>query len=128
MAIDEPPLAIDEKKNLKNVLRLKTRISFGYILLIVVPAWKDKINPCVDREMIISTHFSKVKSIILTTNFDSTAASFEIITGSISSMLVEYGTFDCLIVFPEFVLAKFSAKLHVIFNFFSAFERDVPHE
>ena len=29
--------------------------------------------------------------------------------------MVEFDTFDCVIAFPEYVIAKFPAKLHIIF-------------
>ena len=46
------------------------------------------------------------------------AASFETNLASIFSKMVEFDTFDCVIAFPEYVIAKFPAKLHVIFFHF----------
>ena len=55
-----------------------------------------------------------------------TAASFEINPISISSILVEFGTLDCGIAFPEYVITKFPAKLHpLFFHFFR--HLNVPH-
>ena len=45
-------------------------------------------------------------------------ASFETDLTSKSSILVEFGTFDCGIVFLEYVIAKFSAKSDVFFRYF----------
>ena len=45
-------------------------------------------------------------------------ASFETNPASISSKMVEFDTFDCLIAFPQYVIAKFPAKLHVVFFHF----------
>ena len=42
-------------------------------------------------------------------------ASFETNPTFISSILVEFGTFDCVIAFPEYVLAKFPAKSNLTF-------------
>ena len=49
--------------------------------------------------------------------------TFEANLASISLTMVEFGTFDCVIVFPEYFIAKFPAKLQVIFfPFFLVFE------
>ena len=52
--------------------------------------------------------------------------TFEANLASISSIMVEFGTFDCVIVFPEYFIAKFPAKLQVIFFPFFWF-LNVPH-
>ena len=41
------------------------------------------------------------------------AASYETNPASIYSKMVEFDTFDCVIAFPEYVIAKFLPKLHV---------------
>ena len=53
-------------------------------------------------------------------------ASFETNLASISSKRVEFDIFDCVIAFPEYVIAKFPAKLHVIFFHFF-WRLNVPH-
>ena len=44
------------------------------------------------------------------------AALFETNPASISSKMVEFGTFDCVIALPEYVIAKFPAELHENFS------------
>ena len=47
------------------------------------------------------------------------SASFETNTAAVTSKVVGFGVFDYVIAFPEYVIAKFPAKLHVIFFPFS---------
>ena len=46
------------------------------------------------------------------------AASFETNSASIPSKMVEFDIIDCVIAFPEYIIAKFPAKLYVkVFHF-----------
>ena len=47
-----------------------------------------------------------------------TAALFDTNPISISSILEEFGTLDCGIAFPEYVITKFPAKWHLFFLIF----------
>jgi len=55
------------------------------------------------------------------------AALFETNSASISSILVEFGTFDYSIAFPDFVIAEIPAKLHLKFFPFLTFDGPTCH-